>query len=178
MSCSAFFCKGNLFRDICGLSYFFFKGDQRQSVVPKKFRGKELTEDQRSSLNEGKTVRIDGLVDKKGKEYGGYITLIKTSWAIEFMFPKEYKQALDAGLVTPDDRAKTPLAVTSDGKTDETARRVKTDGEQPNRGQAGQSGATEVRATNETAKVAGKEATKEAAREEYDKPKRSQGRKM
>ena len=42
------------------------KQENEQKDVPKTFRKKELTEDQRSSMSEGKTVKIDGLVDKKG----------------------------------------------------------------------------------------------------------------
>ncbi|MDR1883273.1 MAG: hypothetical protein LBR26_10920 [Prevotella sp.] len=53
---------------------FRFDNDRRQEHskrrtkdVQKNFRGKYLTEDQRSSLGEGKTVYVDRLVDKKGK---------------------------------------------------------------------------------------------------------------
>lgn len=139
---------------------FFFKNDPRQSEVPKKFRSKELTEDQRNSLDEGKTVHIDGLVDKKGKMYNGYITLIKSSWGIEFMFPKEYKAALAANLVIPDDRHKTQVAVNSDGKTTEATKKMADPLEK------GQARPTE------------KQAEKQSAAQEREEPKKSRGMKM
>jgi DNA topoisomerase-3 len=45
------------------------KLENGQNDVQKTFRkkAKELTEEQRSSLREGKTVHVDGLVDKKGE---------------------------------------------------------------------------------------------------------------
>jgi hypothetical protein len=70
-----------------------------------------LTGDQRDSLREGKTVHMVGLVDKKGKGYSGYITLNKETGKTDFMFPKQYKDALAAGKVVPDDRHKTQVAV-------------------------------------------------------------------
>jgi hypothetical protein len=105
------------------------KQDQKQENEPqevqKTFRGKELTQDQRDSLREGKTVHVDGLVDKKGKGYSGYITLNKESGKTDFLFPQQYKDALSAGKVIPDDRHKTQVAVNSEGKTDEATKNVK-----------------------------------------------------
>jgi hypothetical protein len=142
---------------------FFFKNDPRQSEVPKKFRGKELTEDQRSSLGEGKTVHVEGLKDKKGKQYNGYVTLEKSTWRLEFMFPKEYKAALDAGHIIPDDRHKTQVAVNSDGKTNEPTKHAQAAGEPMKQGQ-----------TQPTEK----QAEKQAAEQEQEKPKRSRGFRM
>jgi hypothetical protein len=101
--------------------------------VPKTFRKKELNENQRDSLREGKTVYVDGLVDRKGKQYSGYITLNKETGKADFMFSKDYKDALAAGKVIPDDRHKTQVAVNSEGKTSETTKNVK---EPLNKGQA------------------------------------------
>ena len=99
---------------------------QEQSLnAPKTFRKKELTGDQRDSLQEGKTVYVDGLTDKKGKQYSGYITLNKETGKTDFMFSKDYKDALAAGKVTPDDRHKTQVAVNSEGKTNEATKKVK-----------------------------------------------------
>jgi hypothetical protein len=112
---------------------FLFDNDRKQSQkqengqrdVQKTFRGKELTEGQRDSLQEGKTVHVDGLVDKKGKRYSGYITLNGDTGKTDFMFPKQYKDALAAGKVIPDDRHKTQVAVNSEGKTNEATKNVK-----------------------------------------------------
>ncbi|KAA6300200.1 MAG: hypothetical protein EZS26_003663 [Candidatus Ordinivivax streblomastigis] len=100
------------------------KQSNEQGDAPKTFRKKELNEDQRSSLQEGKTVYVDGLLDKKGKNYSGYITLNKETGKSDFMFLKDYKDALAAGRVVPDDRHKTQVAVNSEGKTNETTKKV------------------------------------------------------
>jgi len=101
------------------------KQEQSQKEAPKTFRKKELTEDQRSSLKEGKTVYVDGLEDKKGKKYSGYITLNRETGKTDFMFQQDYKAALAAGKVVPDDRHKTQAAVNSDGNTNEATKNVK-----------------------------------------------------
>jgi hypothetical protein len=95
-----------------------------QENVQKTFRGRELTGDRRDSLREGKTVHVDGLVDKKGIGYSGYITLNKETGKTDFMFPKQYKEALEKGQVIPDDRHKTQVAVNSEGKTGEATKKV------------------------------------------------------
>jgi len=112
---------------------FIFDNEKRQSQkqnneqkdVQKTFRGKPLSEDQRDSLREGKTVKVAGLVDKKGKEYSGYITVNKETGRMDFMFSKDYKEALAAGKVIPDDKHKTQVAVNSEGKTNESTKNVK-----------------------------------------------------
>jgi hypothetical protein len=124
--------------------------------VPKTFRKKELSEEQRDSLREGKTVHIDGLVDKQGKGYSGYITFNKEAGKTDFMFTKQYKDALAAGKVIPDDRHKTQVAVNSEGKTNEATKNAKEPLKQ------GQTQPTE----------------KQAEKQETEKPKKSQSRKI
>jgi hypothetical protein len=141
------------------------KQGNEQKDVPKTFRKQELSEDQRSSLREGKTVYVSGLEDKKGKQYSGYITLDKENGKLDFIFPKAYKDALAAGKVVPDDRHKTQVAVNSDGKTNEATKNVK---EPLTKGQ-----------TQPTEKQADKQEKKEVkAKQETDKPKKSKGRKI
>jgi hypothetical protein len=77
------------------------KQENEQKDVQKTFRGKELTREQRDSLREGKTIHVDGLVDKKGKGYSGYITLNKETGKTDFMFPKQYKDALEPAKLFP-----------------------------------------------------------------------------
>ncbi len=98
---------------------------ERQSEAPKTFRKKELTEDQQTSLNEGKTVYVSGLTDRNGKNYNGYITWKPEDGKTDFMFPGDYKKALEQGLVKPDDRHKVQVAVNSEGKTNEATKKVK-----------------------------------------------------
>jgi hypothetical protein len=101
------------------------KQTNEQVNAPKTFRKKELTENQRESLKEGKTVYVDGLEDKKGKKYSGYITLNKENGKSDFMFPGDYKKALADGKVIPDDRHKTQVAVNSEGKTNDATKNTK-----------------------------------------------------
>jgi hypothetical protein len=101
------------------------KQENGQRDVQKTFRGKELIREQRDSLQKGKTVHVDGLVDKKRKGYSGYITLNKETGKTDFMFPKQYKDALAAGKVIPNNRSKTQVAVNSEGKTNEATKNVK-----------------------------------------------------
>lgn len=98
---------------------------QGQNEVPKTFRKKELTEDQRASLQEGKTVYVSGLTDRNGKNYNGYITWKPEEGKTDFMFATDYKKALEQGLVKPDDRHKVQVAVNSEGKTTEATKNVK-----------------------------------------------------
>ena len=98
---------------------------KQEKDVPKTFRKKTLTEDQRASLREGKTVYTGDLTDAKGKKYSGYITLNKATGKLDFMFPKDYREALAAGKVIPDDRHKTQVAVNTGGKTCEATKNVK-----------------------------------------------------
>lgn len=98
-------------------------GETVQSVgLPKVFRGKELDEQQYSKLKDGETVYIDGLLDKKGKAYQGYLTLNKESGQTEFSFknPDKLKE-----LVKPIEEHKTQVAVNSDGKTNEATKHIK-----------------------------------------------------
>jgi hypothetical protein len=127
-----------------------------QIHVPKTFRKKELTDDQCSSLKEGKTVYVDGLVDKKGKGYSGYVSLNMETGKTNFMFPKDYKDALAAGTVVPDDRHKTQVAGNSEGKSHEALQKV----DKPLK--TGQSEPTE----------------KQAAKQEEEKQKQSRRQKM
>jgi hypothetical protein len=131
-----------------------------QSNVPKTFRGKELTEENRDSLREGKTVHVDGLVDRKGKGYSGYITMNKETGKTDFMFPKQYKEAVEKGRAIPDDRSKTQVAVNSEGKTNEATKKVDSPPEK------GQTQPTE------------KQAAKTAEKRERKKPKKAGGMKM
>lgn len=56
--------------------------------VPASFRGVELTDSQQQRLNEGQSLKIDTLIDKKGQPYAGYISYNKQSSKIEFSFEK------------------------------------------------------------------------------------------
>ncbi|MBT2559793.1 DUF3945 domain-containing protein [Pedobacter sp. ISL-68] len=90
--------------------------------VPKVFRDKELTDKQYEDLKAGKSVKIEGLIDKKGKGYQGYITLDKETQDTKFTFenPNELKAKAQ-----PAEENKTQVAVNSEGKTNESTKGIK-----------------------------------------------------
>src|SRR5690606_15623942 len=55
--------------------------------APRVFRGKELTDQQYDKFAAGQSVYIDGLVDKKGQTYQGYITFNTDTGKTDFAFP-------------------------------------------------------------------------------------------
>ncbi|MFC6095460.1 DUF3945 domain-containing protein [Flavobacterium qiangtangense] len=93
--------------------------DQTQEA-PKTFRGKELTDEQHKDFKNGQTVYIDGLKDKKGQPYQGYITFNNENGKTNFEFPNQYKER-----VKPAEAHKTQTEVNSDGKTNESTKKIK-----------------------------------------------------
>lgn len=108
---------------------FIFDKDQSQQQsqgrvydeAPREFRGKELTDDQYNKLKDGLTVYVNGLVDKQGKEYQGYITYNEESGKVGFSFNNPSKSKEQA---MPDENHKTQVAVNSEGKTNEATKNV------------------------------------------------------
>jgi hypothetical protein len=96
-----------------------------QKEVPKTFRKVELTEEQRKKLDDGITIYTTGFIDKEGKPYSGYLTFNKENGQIDFMFSKQYKEAVAAGKVIPDNAHKTQVDVNSNGKTNEATKNAK-----------------------------------------------------
>ena len=87
--------------------------------APKTFRGKELDNEQYNKFKDGQTIYVSGLVDKKGKEYNGYITYNKESGKTGFEFPNQYKERTQ-----PTEAHKTQTAVNSEGKTNEATKNI------------------------------------------------------
>ncbi|TWI20361.1 DUF3945 domain-containing protein [Sphingobacterium siyangense] len=102
------------------------KTQQQQSEVndlaPRVFRGKELDDKQYEKFKEGQTVYVDGLTDKKGQKYQGYITFDKETGKTGFSFdnPNKLKEK-----VQPKEENKTQVAVNSEGKTNESTKNIK-----------------------------------------------------
>jgi hypothetical protein len=97
--------------------------EQNQSqVAPKIFRDKELDNEQYQKFRDGQTVYVSGLVDKKGKEYNGYITFNKETNKTDFSFQNPNKIKEQA---KPTEAHKTQTAVNSDGKTNEATKNLK-----------------------------------------------------
>ena len=94
------------------------QAEKQDMEVPKAFRGKELDTAQFEKFKEGQTVYVSGLVDKKGKEYQGYITFDKETGKTGFSFdnPNKLKEK---------EESKTQVAVNSEGKTNEATKQIK-----------------------------------------------------
>jgi len=90
--------------------------------APRTFRGKELTYQQYEKYNAGIMVYMDGLIDRKGEKYQGYITFDKQTGKEHFSFtnPNKLKDKIQ-----PAEANKTQVAVNSDGKTNEATKNVK-----------------------------------------------------
>lgn len=157
-----------LFGDRGRLAMDAYKANLKQTAnqeVPKTFRKQELTEKSRLELEAGGTVKVSGLVDKKGKAYQGYITW-KPGEKPAFMFPKDYNAALEEGRVKPAVENEVQVAVNSEGKTVETTRNLK------EALQSAQQRPTGEQKQQQEQKEDRKQAQKQ---EQPDKPKRSRG---
>ncbi|VTP91585.1 DUF3945 domain-containing protein [Sphingobacterium daejeonense] len=87
--------------------------------APKTFRGKELSDEQYKDFKAGQTVYIDGLKDKKGQPYQGYITFNAETGKTNFQFPSQVKAQ-----AKPTEAHKTQTAVNSEGKTNEATKNI------------------------------------------------------
>lgn len=89
--------------------------------APAVFRDKRLSDEQYEKFKEGQTVYVDGLVDRRGKEYQGYITFDKETGKTGFDFnnPDVIKDK-----VQPREENKTQVAVNSEGKTNEATKNI------------------------------------------------------
>lgn len=98
------------------------QAEKQDTEAPKAFRGKELDTAQFEKFKEGQTVYVSGLVDKKGKEYQGYITFDKDTGKTGFSFdnPNKLKEKAQ-----PKEESKTQVAVNSEGKTNEATKNSK-----------------------------------------------------
>lgn len=110
------------------VEFLFDRGNSNKQVekqdieAPKAFRGKELDTTQFEKFKEGQTIYVSGLLDKKGKEYQGYITFDKDTRKTDFSFdnPNKLKEKAQ-----PKEESKTQVAVNSEGKTNEATKNSK-----------------------------------------------------
>lgn len=88
--------------------------------APRTFRGVKLDDSQYDKYKEGQYVFIDGLVDKKGNSYKGYVRFNKETGRQDFAFPNKLKEQ-----ARPSEAHKTQVAVNSDGKTHEATKNIR-----------------------------------------------------
>jgi hypothetical protein len=114
------------------VEFLFDRGNSNKQVqgneqnlsqaAPKIFRDKELDNEQYQKFKDGQTIYVSGLVDKKGKEYNGYITFNKETNKTDFSFQNPNKVKEQA---KPTEGYKTQTAVNSNGKTNEGTKNIK-----------------------------------------------------
>jgi len=95
------------------------QGQSQSGETPAEFRGQRLTDEQYQQFKEGQTIYIDGLIDKKGKAYQGYITYNKETGQTDFSFKNP--EALKDKIVSAENH-KTQTAVNSEGETNEATK--------------------------------------------------------
>lgn len=141
------------------------QNEQRQSQqqngevrIPKTLLGVELSDKQRSQLQEGKTTYVAGMKDDKGQEFNAYVKVNNEKGKLDFF--KWNPDKSTAKEVTPDNASKTQVAVNNEGKTNEATKKV----DEPLK--KGQTQPTE------------KQSEKQEKKQEADKPKKSKGVKM
>lgn len=144
------------------------QNEQRQSQqqngevrIPKTLLGVELSDKQRSQLQEGKTAYVAGMKDDKGQEFNAYVKVNNERGKLDFF--KWNPDKSTAKEITPDNASKTQVAVNNEGKTDEATKKVD---EPLKKGQ-----------TQPTEKQSEKQEKKEAKenKQATDKPKKSKG---
>ena len=116
-----------LFNDRAKLAMDAHKELQKQTAnqeVPKTFRKQELTGRRKRNLRAAARSKFPAK-DKNGKPYRGYITWQPGQKYPAFMFPKDYKTALEEGRVKPAVENEVQVAVNSEGKTNEATKSLK-----------------------------------------------------
>ena len=93
--------------------------DNHNIRIPDKIGGVVLSGEDQSLLKEGGIIYVSGMIDKKGQPYNAYIKVNTEKEKLDFFRWNPQKKQDD---VTPDNNAKTQVAVNSEGKTNEATK--------------------------------------------------------
>lgn len=79
----------------------------------KTFRGKNLTLQEQQALRNGETIFVDGLIDKMGKAYKGYLSYdgVNNKTSFSFTDPKQKNNQSVVGDLTPEKNKKTSMGI-------------------------------------------------------------------
>jgi len=132
--------------------------------IPKTLLGVELSEKQRTNLQEGQTIYVSGMKDGQGQDFNAYVKVDNENSKLAFF--KWNPDKSKAKEVTPDNASKTQVDVNSEGKTNEATKKV----DEP----------LKKDQTHPTEKQAEKQEKKQAEEnnQEPEKQEKSKGRKM
>lgn len=134
--------------------------DGKKIFIPQKIGGQEVSMKQQNELRTGKTVYLEGLIDKKGESYNAYVKLNPETKKLNF----HSKNPDNVQQVTPDNQHKTQVAANNEGKKTEENKHVNEPLKQ------GQNKPTE--------KQAEKQEQKQESEQKQSQPKKSKGMKM
>jgi hypothetical protein len=101
------------------------QNQQTSFRIPTKLLGAELSPQQQKDLKEHKTIYVTGMTDKKGEPFNAYIKVNTEKEKLDFFKWNPDKAKKQGAEVTPDNAAKTQVAVNSEGKTNEATKDVK-----------------------------------------------------
>jgi hypothetical protein len=132
--------------------------------IPKTLLGVELSEKQRTNLQERQTIYVSGMKDGQGQDFNAYVKVDNENSKLAFF--KWNPDKSKAKEITPDNASKTQVEVNSEGKTNEATKKV----DEP----------LKKNQTQPTEKQAEKQETKQAEenKQEPGKQEKSKGRKM
>ncbi|WP_110312312.1 DUF3945 domain-containing protein [Dysgonomonas alginatilytica] len=92
--------------------------------IPTKLLGAELSPQQQTQLKAGQTIYVTGMTDKAGEKFNAYIKVNTEKGKLDFFKWNPDKAQKQGAEVTPDNTAKTQVAVNSEGKTDEATKNL------------------------------------------------------
>lgn len=98
--------------------------------IGKTLLGAEITPEHKAGWEQNKWVYIEGMTDKKGKQFNAYVR--PNHEKIKFDFSRRKPEQSQIYEIKPDNASRTQVAVNSEGKTDEATKRI---GEPLQRGQ-------------------------------------------
>jgi len=99
------------------------QAQKQNQEAPKNFRGQKLSEEQQQRLSQGEKVYIEGLIDKKGQSYQGYISFNKETRKTDFSFNNP--NAVAKTTTPADSLHKTKGAVNVEGQTNDATKAIK-----------------------------------------------------
>jgi hypothetical protein len=105
-----------------GIELLFEQNQEKKLFPPKKISNIELTEQQQNSLQENKPIFVQGLVDKKGREYDAYISWDNKTGKLKFSSKNPNDDTLKK-VVTPEHKVQ--VAANNDGHKPEALKNVK-----------------------------------------------------
>jgi hypothetical protein len=93
--------------------------------ISKTLLGVELSDKQKDELKAGQTVYVSGMKDAKGEQFNAYVKVNNEKGKLDFNKWNPEKAQKQGSAVIPDNASKTQVAVNSEGKTNESTKKVK-----------------------------------------------------